>query len=223
MPRRKISLKTGKLYHVSNSEKSNRLIFNDNNDYQRASKSSKYYCYLNPPLKYSRFLNASDRKKNAVLKELIEKDEKLVDIVCYIFLPSRFHFVLKQRVDGGISKYMSDFQNIYTRYFNAKNGTRGSFLNTQFKAGEVKTNEEVANLSRYIHIQPYKENVVDNLSELHEYQWSSLSEYLEEGASAFLNKTPVLEKFDSVNDYKNYVYNNGDYKQRIGVIEHLLF
>ena len=107
---RKVPLVTGEIYHVFNRGIDGRITFPNIKEYSRAYQIMKYYQFSSPPLKLSVFLRISDSKR----QELQESSwgEKLVSMMCYCLMPNHFHFMLRQEVDGGISKFSGN-QRIY--------------------------------------------------------------------------------------------------------------
>jgi putative transposase len=114
----------------------------------------------------------------------------------------------------------SSFTNSYTKYFNTKYERVGSLFQGLFKSVWAEDDEQLIHLSRYIHINPVVSYVVEE-RELAIYQWSSLSEYL--GAGGFRDKDLVLGQFSSVDDYRDFVFDQISYARDFKKIEHLTF
>ena len=75
-----------------------------------------------------------------------------MEIICYCLMPNHLHLLLRQLMDGGISKFMSNFANSYTRYFNTKSKRKGPVFEGKFKAKRIETDEQLLHLSRHIHL-----------------------------------------------------------------------
>src|SRR5438045_544600 len=119
MPGRKVPLITDEIYHVFNRGIDRRITFSAKKEFERAVETIKFYRFLSPPVRLSNFLRVQEEMKETLLRTLHSKN-KLVDILCYCFMPNHFHFLLRQRVEKGISIFLSNFQNSYTRYFNTR-------------------------------------------------------------------------------------------------------
>jgi putative transposase len=137
-------------------------------------------------------------------------------------MPNHFHLLLKQLVEDGISKFMSDFQNSYTRYFNIKNKRHGPLFDTQFKAVRIKNDEQLMHVSRYIHLNPFTSFVVDSFDKLENYQWSSLPDYINEDEGQICNVSLILDLFNSKQDYRMFVLNHADYQRNLKMIKDLV-
>ena len=120
MPYRKTPIVTDEIYHIFNRGIDKRPTFTDKREYQRALLTINFYRFVKPPLKLSRFLSLLDDESTLILQSL-EKTNRLVDTISFCLMPNHFHYLLKQLVDGGIPKFISQFENSYTRYFNTKN------------------------------------------------------------------------------------------------------
>ena len=150
MPGRKIPLVTGQIYHVFDRGTNRQSTFYSKLNFVRALKAINFYKSSKPPVKLSRFLDIADKRQIELL-EVMEKSQKLVKIIAFCLMPNHFHFLLQQEVDNGISKFLGNFQNSYTRYFNTKHKRDGNLFLDQFKAVLVDADEQLMHVSRYIH------------------------------------------------------------------------
>ncbi|RJQ24763.1 hypothetical protein C4577_07060 [Candidatus Parcubacteria bacterium] len=220
MPGRLLPLVTNEIYHVYNRGINRQPTFTSKREYRRAIESIEFYRACKPPISLSRFLRLEDSKKNDIIS-ILEKSKKLVEIYSYCLMPNHFHFLLKQIEDNGISRFLSNLQNSYTKFFNARNDKDGALFLDQFKTVRIETDEQLLHTSRYIHINPYEGYIVRSLSDLEHYPWSSLPQYLsvEQG---FVNINFILSFFKETEGYKKFVFDQIDYKKKINTIEHLL-
>ena len=134
-------------------------------------------------------------------------------------MPNHFHFLLQQKVDGGITDFVSKISNSYTKYFNTKNQRIGPLLQGEFKSVYIETNEQLIHVSRYIHLNPLVSFLTDNLET---YQWSSYLEYLKEVKNNTCSKGIILDQFKSPQDYKQFVLDQENYGKKLEMIKHQL-
>lgn len=221
MPGRKIPLVTNQIYHVLNRGIASKPVFLAKKDYQRTLKIIWYYQNQNPPLSYSHFLRLPVKQKSEILERLKNKEKFLVEIIAFSLLPNHFHFLLKQTQENGVSIFMSNLTNSYTRYFNTKNKRTGPLFQGKFKAIMVETDEQLLHLSRYIHLNPYTSYVVKTFKDLEDYPYSSLPEYLGRSRANFFQKEIVLNQFKNVNSYKRFVFDQAEYQRKLEQIKHL--
>lgn len=221
MPGREIPLITNEIYHVLNRGVASQPTFQNKKDYQRAFEAIFYYQFQSPPLKYSKFLELSNFSRQQILADLKKQKQFLVEILAYCFMPNHFHLILRQSSENGISKFMSNFTNSYTRYFNTKNKRNGPLFQGKFKAIRVETEEQFLHLSRYVHLNPYSSYVVKSLKELEEYPFSSLSEFLGKTKSNFCAKEPILANFKNPAAYQEFVFDQADYQRKLEEIKHI--
>lgn len=153
---------------------------------------------------------------------MYQEGKRLIEFVCFCFMSNHFHFLLKQSKDNGISKFMGQFENSYTRYFNTKYNKNGPILQGRFKAVMVEDDYQLLHLSRYIHLNPYSSFVVKNLADLESYPWSSLPEYLGKTEREICNKEIILSNFKTIEDYQQFVFDQADYQRNLEKIKHLL-
>lgn len=203
-------LVTDEYYHVFNRGVARQPIFSSKYDYQQALLTSNYYLYTNPPVRLSRFKRLSHEQKQEFLSDL-KFSSRLVDIICFVFMPNHFHFLLKQTLDNGISKFVSQCCNSYTRYFNTKHNRVGHVFQGTFKSVLVESEEQLIHLTRYIHLNPYVSSIIKKEA-LPDYPWSSYPEYLRGGS-----KTIGMEP----EKYRQFVTNHADYARELELVKHL--
>lgn len=210
----------GEYYHVFNRGVARQATFSSQKDYAQALLALAYYLFSVPPVRLSRFKNFSVQDRDRIIANQQRKHDILVEIIAFVFMPNHFHILLKQVVQNGVSKFMSQFQNSYTRYYNTKHNRIGPVFQGVFKAVHVETQEQLLHLSRYIHINPVVSLVIKK-QDLFTYPWSSLPDYLDR-KSSFLSPDSVLDLFKTTEAYKQFILDNIDYAQRLEQTKHLL-
>lgn len=131
---RQIDFAVGAYYHIFNRGVDKRDIFEDKNDL--------LYILDNLILfntdTYTGLSNGTQTRQKA--KNTLKNTQDLstlVDIVAYAFLPNHYHLLLKEKQEGGISKFMHKFSTSYTMYFNEKYERSGALFQGRFKAKDV--------------------------------------------------------------------------------------
>lgn len=220
MPGRLTPLVNDQIYHIFNRGANHQPTFIDKLEYKRAMLVIDFYRFSNLPTKLSRLLTLSNDDRTKILDNLRAENDKLIDILAFCLMPNHFHFLLRQVKNNGISKFLGNLQNSYTRYFNTKNERDGSLFLDQFKAVLIRTDEQLVHVSRYIHLNPYTSYVVKDLNQLLNYPWSSLPEYLE-------NKPEICELdtitsfFKTPKAYLDFIKDQADYQRQLHKIQHL--
>lgn len=222
MPGRLIPLVTQQIYHIINRGVASQPVFLRQRDYIRSLETIFYYQNLQPSLRYSFFQRLSSKEREETLLDFSNKRKYIVDIIAYCFMPNHIHLILKQLTNGGISKFMSNYTNSYTRYFNTKKKRSGSLFEGKFKAVRIETDEQLLHVVRYIHLNPYTSYVIKTLDKLANYPYSSLSEYINPGKSNFCNKDLVLSHFSSSKSFWRFVFDQAEYQRELAKIKHLI-
>jgi len=220
MPGRAIPLVTGEIYHVFNRGIDHRPTFLNKRAFQRAINTLEFYQFSSPPMRLSKFLILSSKEREKIICQL-NKREKLVDFLAFCLMPNHFHFLIRQNADNGISKFMSNFQNSFTRYFNTGQGRVGPLFLDQFKAIRIESDEQLLHISRYIHLNPYSSFFVKKLEDLNRYPWSSFPEYLHD-EEKICKKEIIFSFFRNRKDYKKFVFDQADYQRNLEKIKHLV-
>lgn len=222
MPGRLYPLVTGEIYHVFNRGIDHRPTFTNTREYQRAIIAFRFYQSASPPIKLSQFLILNKEKQEDIWNRL-KQEEKLIEFFSYSLMPNHLHFLLRQTKDKGISKFMSNFQNSFTRYFNTRHERIGPLFLDQFKAVRIETEEQLVHVSRYIHLNPYSSFVVKSTKELKNYPWSSLPEYLGLTVENICDRETILTNFKNPKDYQKFVFDQANYQRELEKVKHLIF
>lgn len=220
MPVRQIPLIKNEIYHICNRGIDRKPTFLSKKDYQRGLQVIQYYQYKNTPIRLSRFLRRTKDQQDELISYLKATNEKIVEFYTFCFMPNHYHFLIKQKTDDGISRFISQFQNSYTKYFNTLNEKEGPLFLDQFKAVRIETDEQFIHVSRYIHLNPYTGYLIKDLESLINYPWSSIREYLHDD-KGICNKNEILSLFKNVNKYKMFILDQANYQRELGKIKHL--
>lgn len=220
MPGRIIPLVNDQIYHVFNRGINHQPTFLNKLEYKRAMLVIDFYRFCDLPTRLSKFLTLPNEDRTKIMDNLKKEHDKLVDILAFCLMPNHFHFLLRQRKDKGISKFLGNLQNSYTRYFNTKNERDGSIFLDQFKAVLIRTDVQLTHVSRYIHLNPYASYVVKDLDGLFEYPWSSLPEYLKNEPKICELET-IMSFFKTPKAHQNFIQDQADYQRQLHKIQHL--
>lgn len=219
MPIRKVPLVTGEYYHIFNRGINRHRTFtaeHNYRDYNRAIETLLYYRPTINKLKYSYFLARPKLEQRDILKKISDVPHR-VTIIAYCLMPNHFHLLLRQEEDGGISQYLADFQNSYTKYFDVKHKRSGALFDRQFKSVLVESENQLLHLTRYIHLNPYSSKLI-NHDQITTYPFSSLPEYLS-GKYYLANPARALDIYPR--RYESFILDHADYQQQLEKLKHV--
>jgi len=189
MPYRKQQFANNEIYHTTLKAIDDNLIFKDINDYFRGIFSIYEFNNSNPVSIKDRRIAINRFKKKTRGRAsgyLVLEDErnKLVEVLCFCFMPNHIHLLVKQIEDDGVSKFMSKIGTGYGGYFNRKYNREGHFFQKRFHAVHIENEEQLKVVFAYIHTNPlsliypkWKKIRIENSDEaakfLEHYKWSS--------------------------------------------------
>ena len=214
-------LVNNEVYHVMSRSIANYQIFNTDKDYSRMIDLLKYYQRENLPIRYSMFLRQSGVQASGFdryFDSLFRDYEKIIEIITYCMMPNHIHLVLKQLKENGISIFMSNILNSYTRYFNILHKRKGPLWESRFKHILVEKDEQLLHLTRYIHLNPTSAKLVKK-PEL--WRHSSYLEYIRPDVIYRLTKYDDILEIHS-KDYKKFVNDRKDYQQELSLIKKII-
>ncbi len=216
---RRIVFRNEYIYHIFNRGIEKRPTFKDIREFNRTLKLLKFYRHKEIPTRFSQVIQQPEEIRSRILQD-IYRSEKIVEILCYCLMPNHFHLILKQKCDSGITKFMSNFTNAYTKYFNTKNKRVGPLFQGIFKSVIVEDDEQLMHLTRYVHLNPFTSSLV-TIDKIENYIWSSYPEYLYPTEYKITDNALILEMFKSIDMYKHFVLDEADYFKKIDKIKHL--
>lgn len=205
------SFVNGSYYHIYNRGVEKRKIFLDRWDYLRFLETLDFYRKSPTPMKLSDFRRGVVKLKKA------EKQKEIIKILSYCLMPNHFHLLVHQLQDGGISKFISQLSNSFTKYFNTKHKRVGPLFQGTFKAKIIENDEYLLQVSKYIHRNPFllsKSGFPPSRWEGKVYPYSSYGYYLSRQQHPFCDCSFILAYFSRVNpklNYQSFVEESEDY------------
>lgn len=178
---------TGEYYHIYNRGIDKRVIFKSKKDYERFMMLL-YLANSQDSFRLDFILNSRHKIYSDIL--LLDKGELLVSIGAWCVMPNHFHLLLRQEVDGGITKFMRKLGVGYSMFFNIKYQRAGALFGGLFKSKLIGVDDNyIRHLFGYIHINPLEikfpdwENQIKRPSLemkkfLESYHYSSYQDYI---------------------------------------------
>jgi len=139
-------------------------------------------------------------------------------IPAWVLMPNHVHLLLFSGPEG-ISKFMRRLLTGYALYFNRRHQRRGHLFQDRY--GSIVCEEEryLLELVRYIHLNPLRGGVVDNLRELKRYPWSGHAVLMGTEENHWQEKDYILRRFHrerakAVRAYAGFVADGEDQGRR---------
>jgi len=216
--RRKIELVNNKVYHICNKSIAGFKIFNVKNDFLRLVELMRFYQVDNLPYSYSRYLELNTTPED-LLNEIIQKREKIVRIIAYCIMPTHYHFILQQMRDNGISTFIGNVQNSYSRYYNIRTNRKGPLWEGKFRNVLVESDEQLLHLTRYIHLNPVTAYLADKPND---WEASSYRDYL--SGNKRVDRICEFDEIIEINhdSYKEFVVDRISYQRDLAEIKDLM-
>lgn len=179
----------GGYYHVYNRGVEKRIIFLDEQDCHVFLRYIKLY--LSPQERIKEMGNSELKVKRFVNLNL----ETDVDLICFALMPNHFHFLLKNKTQNGVRKFMQRLSTAYTMYFNHKYQRIGALFQNVYKASPVMKDSYLLHLSRYIH----NNSVRLQNSEIPFNEYCSYPYFLNNKTAEWLRPQMILNYFQNTN------------------------
>ncbi|MFC1727528.1 transposase [Patescibacteria group bacterium] len=220
MPKRNLVFSNSEYYHLYNRTTGGITIFSGKKALKRSLGLIDYYRFPQK-LRYSKYLDLSKEEKTNY-EVSFRKKSPIIEIFSFALMPNHFHLLLRQTSDSGITKFISNFQNSYAKYFNKRSERSGGVYQGPFKAKHIDSNNYLLHLSRYIHLNPITSYII-NLEKLDSYSWTSFPYYLtKQNNIHFVNTKFITNILGSRNRYKKFVHDQADYQKGLEKIRGLI-
>lgn len=195
---RKDPLITGEYYHIYNRGVDKRDIFMNKGDLSRFILSIKEFNTKKP----IRSIRENEKNKSDIDRLKNKDNNGLVSISCYCLNPNHFHFILKQKIDGGISEFFKRLLGGYTMYFNKSHHRNGALFQGKFKSKLIKDDQYFLMIRPYVNTNYLIHDIPEEKGHL---VLSSCKEYddLDFNLVAKEEAINILEFYGSNKNFKN--------------------
>jgi putative transposase len=150
-----------------------------------------------------------DKEDRDFYLSLLEEAKGRYPFILHTFCLMTNHIHLQlQSKDISISKIMNFINTKYAKYFNQKHHHSGHVFEKRFGSELVDCSEYELDLSKYIHLNPLKANMV---AQLEDYPWSSYPVYAGLINSSLVDTKQILSYFPEpqVEQYEAYLRKSG--------------
>jgi len=210
---------TGEYYHLYNRGVDKRIIFKSKNDYERFLMLLFVSNSNSQSFRLDNLINQQRKTFDEIL--VLDKGEPLVSIGAWCLMANHFHLLVRQEIDGGITKFMRKLGVGYSMYFNIKYQRAGALFGGLFKSKLIGTDDNyMRQLFGYIHINPleiafpeWKDKInqspADMKKFIESYRYSSYPDYI--GANrvekSIINPGNFPDYFQGNKSFREFVEN----------------
>jgi len=206
------------IFHILNRGVDKRNIFLEDGDYFRFIHNLFEFNDANSISNSGHFFNQT---QSIDLRNRYDKKprEFIIEILVFCLMPNHFHLLVKQKEEGGITKFMRRLSIGYANYFNQKYKRSGTLFEGRYKSILINQDRHFNYLPYYIHLNPldlvmpeWRSGKIQNYQKaiqfLKNYRWSSHLDYL--GNKNFPSVTQrelLLEMSGGSNNYSKGIEN----------------
>jgi putative transposase len=207
----------GSYIHVLNRGVKKMPIYRQKSDLWRLLFNLFYLNSQNVPANWNRVLDKENQLGSFIWPKEWGKREPIVSLLAYVIMPNHFHLILKERQNGGVSKFMHKITMSYSKYVNAKYKESGTLFQGRFKSLSVDEDNYMRYLAVYIMVKnPFElfpqgglEGAIKNFDKAWDwaidYPFCSLADYVgKRERSVILDKDILGEVFDDPESFKSF-------------------
>src|SRR3989344_2365243 len=142
---------TCEYYHIYNRGIDKRVIFKSKNDLKRFVMLLFVSNSNSQSFRLDNLINQQHKTFDEIF--IMDKGGPLVSIGAWCLMINHFHILVRQEVDGGITKFMRKLGVGYSMFFNIKYQRQGALFGGLFKSKLVGANDNyMKQLFGYIHL-----------------------------------------------------------------------
>lgn len=123
-----------------------------------------------------------------ILGEVKEKEG--FQLIAYCLMTNHVHIFLKENEPGNVKQIMHRLLTKYAGWYNRKYERSGSLIGNRYKSEPVEDKKYFFALLRYIHQNPIRSGIVENIED---YKWSSFREYINDGSEISRSQIPGIQ------------------------------
>jgi len=201
------------IFHFCNKSIANYPIFKDLNNSFRFIQILDFYNNLSIQTSLSTFLKTNLDYSPKLLRI---KENGLIKFLAYCIMPDHYHLLIKILQRRPILQYINNIENSFTRFFNIKFQRKGPLWQSSFRSIRIKNNEQLLHVTRYIHLNPVTNYLVNKPEE---WIYSSYKDYLNQSTlSHYLKEISI----NSSHTYKKFLENNIDDQRKLRLIKRFI-
>jgi len=128
--------------------------------------------------------------------------EYTLTAVAYCLMPNHYHFLVRQDGEQPAGLLPQRVFNSYTKAYNKRYDRSGTLFEGPYKVIHIADDTHLLHLCRYIHANPVKDGLVDELTQ---WPYSNYPEWVELRPGTLVDRAFVREYFSSPTDYHEFV------------------
>ncbi len=123
-------------------------------------------------------------------------------LIAYCLMPNHYHFLVRQDGDDRAGLLPQRVFNSYSKAYNARYGHSGTLFEGPYKAIHVDEQRYLLHLCRYIHANPVKDGLVDDIDD---WPYSNYAEWIGTRSGTLVDIAFVRENFPTPDRYTAFV------------------
>jgi len=194
--------------HVVNRGAHQMPIVRDDQDRWRFLKLLRYVNDIGVPRNWEREVSVDHIRNNFSRPDHWPDPEPYVSILAHCLMDNHLHLLMREIIEGGISKFMQRISRSMAAYHNAKYASTGALFQGRYRARIVESDGHLQYLAAYINIKnPFElfpgglRVAVANFDKAYEfavaYPFSSTADFAGERHSPILDQSLRKEIFES--------------------------
>ena len=208
---------TKPFYHIYNKTIDHKNVFTDDLISTKFLQVFNYYKYTHADIKYSRFVELPLSMQNSYTKTHFAKQFQGIDLLAFCEMPNHYHLLVQELSEGYLSKFLSDFINSFTKYYNILNKRMGPLFVGSTKKTFIQNESQLLHTFRYIHLNPTSSSILSSYSDLENYKKCSHFEYINKATHC--NTKKLLHLFSGKEDYKEFIYGRVTYQKQLEILK----
>ncbi len=185
---------TGTYCHVYNRGIEDKILFNDEQDYEVFLGYLRDYLSVPADTEATKKVFSINGRTFRGTPHQPKNYFNQVVIVSYCIMPNHFHLLVYQITKGSLEKFIRSLCTRYSMYFNKKYQRTGPLFQGPYKSVQIKDEASLLYLTRYFHISGH----------------SSYREFLGARATSWVKPNVVLSFFDRAKT--DFLKGTGSYK-----------
>ena len=123
-------------------------------------------------------------------------------VIAYCLMPNHYHFLVRQNGEDPAGLLPQRVFNSYTKAYNKRYNHSGTIFERRYQAIFVEQERYLKHLCRYIHLNPVKDGIVEDVED---WPYSNYAEWVGNRKETLFDPDFISTYFESGEDYKEFV------------------